>query len=194
MAGHELVLATRNHHKLKEFRRLLVPAGIDIEPLPDGIDLPPEVGSTFVENATVKARTAAVATGRSAIADDSGIEAEALGGAPGVFSARYAGPGASDEDNLRKLLAEAPAGSGLAYVCALVYVDPHTGVEEVFVGRCHGRLAATPRGEGGFGYDPAFLPEDDRSGRTMAELDADEKDAISHRGHAARALAAWLGS
>ena len=95
-----------------------------------------------------------------AIADDSGIEAAALGGAPGVRSARYAGERATDEQNLDKLLHEAPAGSALAYVCALAYVDPADGVERLFEGRCTGRLAAAPRGEGGFGYDPAFLPDD----------------------------------
>jgi XTP/dITP diphosphohydrolase len=187
-----LVLATRNPHKLREFRRLLAP--IEVHPLPDGVALPPEEGDTFVANAVPKARTAAAATGRVAIADDSGIEAAALGGAPGVLSARYAGAGATDQDNLRKLLREAPAGSRLAYVCVLVYVDPGTGVEERFEGRCTGSLAATPRGEGGFGYDPAFIPTDRDDGRTMAELSDAEKDAISHRGRAARKLLAWLAS
>ncbi len=106
-------------------------------------------------------------------------------------SARYAGEGATDEQNLAKLLAEAPAGSPLAYVCALAYVDP-AGDEQVFEGRCTGRLAEAPRGEGGFGYDPAFLPDDVPDGRTMAELAPAEKDAISHRGRAARALLSWL--
>ncbi|MEA2141976.1 MAG: XTP/dITP diphosphohydrolase, partial [Solirubrobacteraceae bacterium] len=120
-------------------------------------------------------------------ADDSGIESEALDGAPGVRSARYAGEDATDEENLAKLLREAPAGSALAYVCALAHVD-ETGAEQVVEGRCSGTLAEHPRGDGGFGYDPAFLPDDISDARTMAELDPAEKDAISHRGRAARML------
>jgi XTP/dITP diphosphohydrolase len=189
-----LVLSTRNQHKLREFARLMSPAGVSVVPLPEAVELPPEDGDTFADNALGKARAAAVGTGEVAIADDSGIEAEALGGRPGVFSARYAGIGASDEENLSKLLREAPAGSGLRYVCALAYVDPATGSERVFHGECRGRLAASPRGSGGFGYDPAFLPNDlnDGDGRTMAELSDEEKDRISHRGRAARALMEWL--
>jgi XTP/dITP diphosphohydrolase len=185
-----LVLATRNPHKVREFERLLGGA-VAVGPLPEDIELPPEDGATFAENALVKARAAAAATGSVAIADDSGIEAEALGGAPGVRSARYAGERASDQENLDKLLREAPAGSALRYVCALAYVDPGSGVEEMFFGECRGRLAARPRGARGFGYDPAFVPEED-SERTMAELSDVEKDAISHRGQAARALLRWL--
>ncbi|MBX5443054.1 MAG: RdgB/HAM1 family non-canonical purine NTP pyrophosphatase [Solirubrobacteraceae bacterium] len=186
-----LLLATRNRHKVRELEALLAPVGID--PLPDGIELPPETGETFAENALGKARAAAAATGRVAIADDSGIEAEALGGAPGVRSARYAGEDATDEENLARLLREAPAGSPLAYVCAMAYVDPERGIEEVFEGRCTGTLAAEPRGTGGFGYDPAFVP-DEHPDRTMAELSPAEKDAISHRGRAVRALRSWLGT
>jgi XTP/dITP diphosphohydrolase len=111
-----------------------------------------------------------------------------------VRSARYAGEHATDAENLAKLLREAPAGSPLAYVCALAYVDPVAGREELVERRCTGRLAEAPRGSGGFGYDPAFLPDDDGSGRTMAELSDTEKDAISHRGRAARALLERLGS
>jgi len=182
------VLATRNPHKVREMRRLLAPAGIDVEPLPDDVVLPPEDGETFAENALGKARAAARGTSRVAIADDSGIEAEALGGAPGVRSARNAGPDAGDEENLAKLMREAPAGSPLRYVCALAWVDPESGQERVFHGDCRGRLASEPRGTGGFGYDPAFLVDEDGWKRTMAELSDPEKDAISHRGHAVRAL------
>jgi XTP/dITP diphosphohydrolase len=185
-----LVLATRNAHKAREFAALLAPH--DVLPLPAEVQLPPETGATFADNALDKARTAARATGQPAIADDSGIEAAALGGAPGVRSARFAGEDAGDEENLRKLLREAPAGSALAYVCALAYVDAGGG-ERVVKGRCSGTLAAEPRGDGGFGYDPAFLPDDVADGRTMAELEPSEKDAISHRGRAARALLAYLG-
>ena len=191
-----LVLATRNAHKVREVRRLLAPFKIDVEPLPEGVELPPETGDTFASNALPKARTAAAALGRAAIADDSGIEADALGGAPGVRSARYAGEGATDADNLDKLLREAPAGSGLRYVCALAYVEPGpAGEERIFFGECRGRLAGRPRGERGFGYDPAFIPDEGEPGvRTMAELSDDEKDAISHRGRAVRELARWLQS
>jgi XTP/dITP diphosphohydrolase len=171
---------------------LLAPAGIAVEPLPEDVTLPPEDGATFAQNALPKARAAAAGTGRVAIADDSGIEAEALGGAPGVRSARFAGEGASDQANLDKLIRAAPAGSGLRYVCALAYVDPAAAVEKLFFGECSGTVARVPRGSGGFGYDPAFVPVDYDSGRTMAELGDAEKDAISHRGRAARALVRWL--
>jgi XTP/dITP diphosphohydrolase len=206
-----LLLATHNEHKRRELARLLV--GHEVEMLPADVTLPPEEGETFAQNALGKARAAAEATGRICIADDSGIEAAALGGAPGVRSARYAGENASDEENLAKLLREAPAGSALEYVCALVYVDPRASVERVFEARCTGRLAAEPKGAGGFGYDPAFVPDDRDdslpapenrpSGRagtpitgtpiiTMAELSDAQKDAISHRGRAAHALLEWL--
>jgi len=188
------VLATRNPHKLREFERLLAPAGIAVEPLPDGIELPPEDGETFAENALPKARAAATATGRPAIADDSGIEAAALEGAPGVRSARFAGDGATDEQNLVKLISEAPVGTGLRYVCMLAYVDPGAGAERLFEGVCDGQMARARRGEGGFGYDPVFVPDGEPACRTMAELSDAEKDSISHRGRAARALVAWLQS
>jgi XTP/dITP diphosphohydrolase len=187
------ILATRNPHKVREVARLLAPAGLSVDPLPDDVVLPPEDGDTFEANALPKARTAAAATGRAAIADDSGIEASALDDVPGVRSARYAGLDATDEQNLAKLMQEAPAGSALRYVCALAYVDPASGAERVFFGECRGRLSADPRGEGGFGYDPAFLPDEVGDGRTMAELGDEEKDTISHRGRAVRALVEWLG-
>ena len=188
----KLLLATHNEHKRRELARLLL--GHEVELLPADVTLPPEVGETFAENALGKARAAALVTGRVSIADDSGIEAAALGGAPGVRSARYAGEDATDEQNLAKLLREVPAGSGLAYVCALVYVDPEAPGEEarVFEARCTGRLAGEPRGEAGFGYDPAFLPDEEPEGLTMAQLSDEQKDAISHRGRAARALLEWL--
>ena len=186
----KLLLSTHNEHKRREFARLL--AGYEVDVLPPEFELPPEDGETFVENALGKARAAADATGAVTVADDSGIEAQALGGAPGVRSARYAGERASDAENLAKLLREASTGSALAYVCALVYVDPATGVERMFEARCTGTLAAEPRGAGGFGYDPAFLPDDGPDDLTMAELSDEQKDAISHRGRAARALLEWL--
>jgi XTP/dITP diphosphohydrolase len=183
-----LVLSTRNAHKVREFGALL--EGLDVEPLPDGVELPPETGETFADNALGKARAAAEATGGPAIADDSGVESAALGGAPGVRSARFAGEDATDEENLALLLREAPAGSALRYVCVIAYVDGD--LERVFEGHCTGTLAAEPRGSGGFGYDPAFLPDDVPDGRTMAELSPQEKDTISHRGRTARELLAWL--
>lgn len=187
-----LVLATRNPHKGREFARLLPQH--ELVPLPDGVRLPPETGATFAENALAKARAAARAAAAPAIADDSGIEAAALGGAPGIHSARFAGPDADDAGNLAKLRRAAPAGSALAYVCALAYVDP-AGEERVFEGRCTGTLAAEARGERGFGYDPAFIPDDGEAGEaTMAELPDAVKDAISHRGCAARELDRWLNA
>jgi XTP/dITP diphosphohydrolase len=165
---------------------------VALEPLPAGVELPPETGETFADNALLKARAAAAATGRPAIADDSGIAAAALGGAPGVRSARFAGEHATDEENLVLLTARVPPAGGLAYVCAIAYVDPAGGDERLFEGRCEGSMAAARRGTGGFGYDPVFVPAGG-DGRTMAELDPAEKDAISHRGAALRAFAAWYG-
>ena len=194
MVPPRLVVATRNDHKLRELAEILT--GVELAPLPGGTELPPEDGETFTDNALAKARAAHVATGEPALADDSGIEAPALGGRPGVRSARYAGPEASDEENLELLIREL-AGAvdrSVAYVCALAYVDD-AGEEMVFEGRCEGELTSEPRGSGGFGYDPAFVPRDNAPGddRTMAELSPREKHLISHRGRAARLLAAHLG-
>ena len=187
----ELVLATRNAHKIEEFARILVPH--TVVPLPPEVELPPETGDSFAANALIKAQAAVEATGRPVFADDSGIAAAALDGAPGIYSARYAGEGATDQANLDKLLREVPDDGDrrVAYVCALVYLAP--GAEpQTFEERCEGLRAAEPRGDGGFGYDPAFLPVEFDDGRTMAELTADEKDAISHRGRVGRAFRDWL--
>jgi XTP/dITP diphosphohydrolase len=181
-----LILATHNAHKLREFSRLL--DGLDLEPLPADAPVPEETGTTFAENALIKARAAHAATGKPAIADDSGIGAEALGWAPGVYSARYAGEGASDEENLAKLEAAVPAGSRLRYTCVIAYVDD--AGERLFEGTCDGVMAAARAGTRGFGYDPVFAV----GGRTMAELSDAEKDGVSHRGHAARELARWWSS
>lgn len=188
----KFILASRNAHKAQELEFLLT--GHEVAPLPDDVVLPPETGRTFTENAAIKAQAAAQALGVPVLADDSGIVAEALDGRPGVYSARFAGPDATDAENLAKLLAEAPTGSALAYVCSLVFLDPADGTEHVFEGRCTGVLDDAPRGDGGFGYDPAFRPDDIADGRTMAELEQAEKAAISHRGRAARELAAWLAT
>ncbi len=189
-----LLLATRNPHKLRELREAL--PGIEIDPLPDGVELPAETGETFARNAVVKARAAQSATGRAAIADDSGIVAYGLGGRPGVRSARYAGETAGDQENLAKLLREVGEQNDrrVAYV-SLIALVTEDGQESLFEGRCEGTLASEPRGSGGFGYDPAFIPDDTGPDdpRTMAELAPAEKHAISHRGRAARKLAEHLG-
>jgi XTP/dITP diphosphohydrolase len=194
MAPARLVVATRNEHKLREFEQIL--RGVALVPLPGQVELPPEDGETFEENALPKARAAFSATGAPAIADDSGIAAAALGGAPGVRSARYAGPEATDEQNLELLLSELDGAvdRSVAYVCALAYIDEE-GAEWMFEGICEGTLAREPRGSGGFGYDPAFVPRETGDGdeRTMAELEPAEKHAISHRGRAAALLAHHLG-
>jgi len=184
-----LLLATRNDHKLREFERLL--RTVELDPLPDGLRSPVEDGDTYAANALIKARAAARATGRAAIADDSGIEAEALGGAPGVRSARFAAEHATDGENLAKLVREAPAGSGLRYVCVIAHVEPD-GTEHLFEGTSTGTVAADLAGSGGFGYDPLFVPDGET--RTMAEMSDAEKDAISHRGRAARAFEEWFTS
>lgn len=164
-----------------------------LAPLPEWVQLPPETGSSFEQNAMQKARTACLETGVASVGDDSGIQAQALGGEPGILSARYAGPQASDEENLQKLLdaLRCHTDRSVAYICVLAYASPE-GFERSCVGRCEGIFIDSPRGEGGFGYDPAFVPVDYQDGRTMAELSAAEKDAISHRGRAARSMLAWL--
>jgi XTP/dITP diphosphohydrolase len=190
-----LILATRNRHKLREMEELL--PSVELRPLPDEIELPPEDGDSFAANALIKARAARAASGEVVIADDSGIEAEALGGAPGIYSARYAGEGASDEVNLEKLLRDVAAAGGsrrAAYFCALALIDD-AGEEHLFEARCEGYLLERGRGEGGFGYDPAFVPDETGPDdlRTYSELSDAEKHAISHRGKAVRLLAAHLG-
>jgi XTP/dITP diphosphohydrolase len=180
-----MVLATRNAHKVRELGHLL--EGVQVVPLPGDVDVPAETGETYAANALIKARAAAAALGVEAIADDSGIESAALGGRPGVRSARYAGEDATDEQNLAKLVAEAPTGSALAYVCVIALVDPEAGTEQVFEGRCTGTMSAERRGAGGFGYDPVFVP-DDGDGRSFSQMSDAEKNAVSHRGRAFRNL------
>ncbi len=191
-----MIFATANKHKLREMRELL--PGLDLESLPDGLELPSEEGESYAAIALDKARTAHAATGAAAIGDDSGIEAAGLGGRPGIHSARYGGPGATDEENLEKLLREVgEAGDDrrAAYHCALALVEAD-GSEHVFEARCEGRLIEARRGDGGFGYDPAFVPDATGPGddRTMSELSQAEKNEISHRGAAAGLLSAHLRS
>ena len=190
-----LVLATHNRHKLGELRAILHPAlpGLDLEAVVTAGDLgvsdPREDGVTFEENALIKARAVARATGLPAVADDSGLAVDVLGGAPGIFSARWAGRHGDDKANLDLLLAQladiAEPHRGARFVCAAALVTPD-GLEVVEHGALVGTLAAAPRGRNGFGYDPVLVPLGDT--RTCAELAPDEKNAISHRGQAFRAL------
>lgn len=188
----KIVLASGNPGKLREIGSLLAPYGLALVPQSAfGLTPVPETGATFADNALLKARHAARATGLPALADDSGIEVDALHGRPGVYSARFAGEEASDEDNLRKLLADlegVPEGSRRArYQCVIALVRRADDPEPLLAcGTWEGRIARAPRGTGGFGYDPIFLPAD--SQRTAAELSAAEKNAVSHRGQALRAL------
>ena len=196
-----LVLATRNAGKVRELRSILTEAltgqvqdldvdrdvaGVEGYGLPDVV----ETGVTFAENALLKARSVARATGLPAVADDSGLAVEVLGGSPGVFSARWAGRHGDDRANLELLLAQLAdvpdEHRAASFVCAAALVTPD-GLERVEHGRLPGVLERQPRGSGGFGYDPVLRP--DGSSRTCAELSEDEKNAISHRGQAFRALA-----
>ena len=188
-----LVLATRNAGKVVELRRILAAAGLDVElvgtdAFPDLADVP-ETGKTFAENALLKARTVAEATGLPAVADDSGLCVEALNGMPGILSARWSGRHGDDEANLRLLLAqldEVPdERRGAWFACAAAFALPG-GEDRVVDGRLDGVVVREPRGSGGFGYDPIFVPEGET--RTTAEQTPEEKDAISHRGRAFRAL------
>jgi len=185
-----LVLASNNAGKLKEFGQLLAPLGFNVKPQSEfNVPEAEEPHATFVENALAKARHAATLTGWPAMADDSGICANALGGAPGVWSARYAGEPKSDQRNNEKLITDlsSQVDKSAYYYCVLVFVrhanDPQPIIAE---GRWNGEIVAERRGEGGFGYDPYFwLPE---LGKTAAELSAEEKNRLSHRGQALRVL------
>lgn len=189
-----LVLATRNAHKVDELRRILADAGLVVELA--GVDAFPDVpdvaetGTTFVENALLKAHAVAAATGLPAVADDSGLCVDVLGGMPGVFSARWAGGHGDDRANLELVLAQlsdVPDDRRAAhFACAAALALPD-GAEHVVEGRLSGTLIRQPRGSSGFGYDPIFVPEGDT--RTTAEMPPSDKDAISHRGRAFRALA-----
>lgn len=185
--GLQVVVATHNAHKVEELGRILAPLLPGVELLPYDGPEPVEDGDTFEANALIKARAAHAHTGLPALADDSGIAVDALGGAPGIHSARYAGT-RDDGDNLRLLLANLGDSSDRAasFVCAAAWVDD--AGETVVRGEWAGTIADAPRGEGGFGYDPIFLPHDGE-GRAAAELSAAEKDALSHRRIAFTALA-----
>jgi XTP/dITP diphosphohydrolase len=188
-----LLLATRNEAKLAELRRILAPlVDAEVVGLSDfpAYEEPPETGATFMENALQKAREAVRRTRLPAVADDSGLAVDALNGMPGVLSARWAGRGRDDAANLRLVLdqiADVPDDRrGAAFLCAAALVTPG-GEERVIEGRLDGTIVRERRGSGGFGYDPTFQP--DGESRTTAEMDPAEKDAISHRGRAFRALA-----
>jgi XTP/dITP diphosphohydrolase len=191
------VLATANRGKVAELSALLAEAGIDLRVTAQaqlGVDAPPETGATFVENALLKARHAARITGLPAIADDSGLVVAALGGAPGVRSARFAGETADDGANVAKLLAALDASSldrSARFHCVLVALEsPEDAAPAIATGSWTGQIARAPRGNGGFGYDPVFF--DPELGRTAAELDPAEKNRISHRGIALAKLLALL--
>jgi XTP/dITP diphosphohydrolase len=196
-----MVVATGNTHKLEEIARLLDvdELGLQLIPMADlGVPSPVEDGKTFEENALIKARACALATGLPAVADDSGITVEALGGEPGVRSARFAGEASDDAANNLLLLvrlaaqgADTPAKRRAAFVCAAAVVLP-TGEEHVVLGRMEGRVAEAPRGHNGFGYDPLFVADVSSDGRTNGELTPAEKDAISHRAVAFTALRPFL--
>lgn len=187
-----LVFATRNRGKLSELRQLLALDGVEVLSLDD---LPvPEIeedGATFAENALLKARGVMEATSLPALADDSGLEVDALDGAPGVHSARYAGPGASDADRVELLLENLrgvpPERRTARFRCAVAFVDPRDpGSPRLHEGSCEGRILDQPRGEGGFGYDPVFYVEE--LGCTFAEARPEDKNRLSHRGRAMRAM------
>ena len=187
----KIVMASSNPGKLRELSRLLDGLGVVIVPQSDyGVEDAEENGTTFRENSYIKARHAAAATGLPAIADDSGLVVDALGGRPGVYSARYAGPGATDRDNVARLLAEMASvpddARGAAFHCVATFVVPGDEKPLVAEGVWRGSILRAPRGEGGFGYDPVFLDPD--SGKTGAELGRDAKNARSHRGQALRHL------
>ena len=192
------VLASSNPGKLREFAALLAPLSLQLAAQGDfGIQPAHETGSTFIENALLKARHAARHAHLPALADDSGLEVEALGGRPGVWSARFAGEGASEEANLRLLLAElagVPEGWRQArYQCVIVWVRSVADQAPLIAhGTWEGRIAHAARGQGGFGYDPVFIPLGEQ--RSAAEMTPAEKNAVSHRGQALRALVAMLGS
>jgi XTP/dITP diphosphohydrolase len=194
-ARRRVLLATTNRHKAREIAAILAPLGIEVD-VPASLPPVVEDGATFAENARKKASSAALATGRWAMADDSGIAVEALGGAPGVTSARYAGEGATDARNVERLLATV-AARGLsdpraAFVCHAALASPDGAVVAEAEGRVEGVVRGPPRGARGFGYDPVFHwfgPGHGREGVRFAELTAEEKDAVSHRGLAFRALA-----
>ncbi|OGI42974.1 MAG: non-canonical purine NTP pyrophosphatase, RdgB/HAM1 family [Candidatus Muproteobacteria bacterium RBG_16_64_11] len=192
-----IVLASSNPGKVREINQLLAGLGLDVVPQSD-FDVPEaeETGLSFVENAILKARNAARHTGRPAIADDSGIEVDALHGAPGIYSARYAGPGASDADNLQKLLAdlaEVPEAQRTArFQCLMVYLRHATDPTPIICqGTWEGRILPAPAGRGGFGYDPVFFVP--THGCSSAELPAEAKNRLSHRGQALRKLVQALG-
>jgi XTP/dITP diphosphohydrolase len=190
-----IVLATRNPGKVAELRRILSAYDVDLVGLDDYPDVPevPETGETFVANALLKAHAIAQATGLLAVADDSGLAVDALNGMPGVLSARWAGSHGDDAANLALVIAQLTDTPddrrGAAFICAAAAATP-AGREVVVEGRVEGTLLRNPRGSNGFGYDPIFVPIGES--RTTAEMSADEKDAISHRGKAFRALAPML--
>ncbi len=189
-----LVLATANAHKAAEMRAVLAGLGVEVEARPEGLGEVDEVEDTLEGNALLKARAVAAVAGTTAVADDTGLFVDALDGRPGVYSARYAGPGSSDADNVARVLAEldgvAPASRGARFRTVIALAEPD-GTARWVDGVLEGGIALAPRGENGFGYDVVFIPSD-LGGETLAELSPEQKNAISHRGRALRALAELL--
>lgn len=192
----KLVLASANPDKAREMADILrdeLGDRVVVVPRPEHVPDVEETGDTLEANALLKAHALCDATGLPALADDSGLEVDALDGAPGVYSARYSGPGATYASNVTKLLHELDGVTGrrarFRAVVAVVWPD---GREVLADGVVEGTIAEAPRGDGGFGYDPVFVPDEDPAGRTFAEMDDDDKHAISHRGRSIRAVAARL--
>jgi len=198
MQSQRVVLATGNPGKLRQFSELLGTSGLMLVRQSDfGIEPPPETGNTFLENSLIKARNAARLTGLPAIADDSGLEVDALDGRPGLYSARYAGADASDEANLRKMLDElrgvAAAKRTARYRSVIVFISgPDDPAPLVGEGVWEGSIAEAPRGSGGFGYDPIFIPRGHTE--TAAQMDAETRNELCHRGQASRAFLAQFGA
>lgn len=189
----KIIIATKNKGKLKEFSRILEPLGFEVISQEETgfTEEVEETGVTFSENAFLKADAIHKFTGKPTVADDSGLEVFALGNRPGVFSARYAGSHATDEENNAKLIREMQGKTDrrARYVCAICYIDEN-GKAKTFTGICEGEISLEPHGDQGFGYDPFFVMK----GRSFGEYSSKEKDAVSHRGKALRLLAAEISS
>ena len=192
----QLLIATKNAGKIRELKELMADLPFRMRSLSDFADVsePEETGATFAENAVLKARSYALQTGLWTLADDSGLEVEALHGAPGVFSARYAGKDAADADRIEKLLKEMnetrDENRRARFVCAAAIADAARDIQFIAEGVCDGRIALTARGAGGFGYDPVFIP--DGFSKTFGELTCDVKQQISHRARATFKIIQYL--
>jgi XTP/dITP diphosphohydrolase len=196
MTGKEMLIATSNRGKVREIEQLLAGLAVGLRHLKDfpEVEEPEENGLTFAENALLKARHYSAATGLFTLSDDSGLEVDALGGAPGVHSARFGGREATYAERMRLLLAQMEIARnpsrGARFVCVIALADPSTGETRLFTGKCEGRIAEAPAGDGGFGYDPLFIPEGYEL--TFGQLPEEVKRSISHRARALRQAAEFL--